>query len=98
MWNAECGMRNRRPTVPFRIPHSAFRIGYAATAPATVKNSRRSIVLAPPRSAAYIIRPPESVEGVVPDELRDAHRATGRQASQGHLPLGPRDRYPFRRL
>src|SRR5207253_1227673 len=26
MRNAECGMRNRRPTVQFRIPHSAFRI------------------------------------------------------------------------
>src|SRR5256885_9382374 len=26
MRNAECGMRNRPPTVQFRIPHSAFRI------------------------------------------------------------------------
>src|SRR5439155_7107537 len=64
MRNAECGMRNWTVGRRFRIPHSAFRIGYAATAPARVKNSRRSIVLAPPRSAAYIIRPPGPLEGV----------------------------------
>src|SRR5881397_258996 len=64
MRNAECGMRNCTVGRRFRIPHSAFRIGYAATAPARVKNSRLSIVLAPPRSAAYIIRPPGPLEGV----------------------------------
>src|SRR5437762_5767513 len=98
MRNAEFGMRNRRPTVQFRIPHSAFRIGYAATAPATLRNSRRFIVLAPPASAAYIIRPPESLEGIAPHELRGTHRAARRQAPQGQLSLGPRDRHPLRRL
>src|SRR5947208_3229027 len=67
MRNAEFGMRNRRPTVQFRIPHSAFRIASAvATAPATVTNSRRRIVLAPPDSAAYITRPPRRLEGGFP--------------------------------
>src|SRR5438034_3750167 len=64
MRNAEFGMRNRCPTVQFRIPHSTFRIGCAtATAPATVRKSRRCIVLAPPESAAYITRPPGRLEG-----------------------------------
>src|SRR5438046_1114216 len=67
MRNAEFGMRNRRPTVQFRIPHSTFRIGCAtATAPATVRKSRRCIVLAPPESAAYITRPPGRLEGGFP--------------------------------
>src|SRR2546423_10302249 len=67
MRNAEFGMRNRRPTVQFRIPNSAFRIGYAAaTAPVTATKSRRCIVLAPPESAAYITRPPRSLEGGFP--------------------------------
>src|SRR2546422_1135761 len=60
-------MRNRRPTVQFRIPHSTFRIGCAtATAPAPVRKSRRCIVLAPPESAAYITRPPRRLEGGFP--------------------------------
>src|SRR6266699_2483458 len=67
MRNAECGVRNGPGELRFRIPNSAFRIGYAAaTAPATVTNSRRCIVLAPPHSAAYITRPPRRVEGGSP--------------------------------
>src|SRR5438477_10823406 len=98
MRNAECGMRNWTVGRRFRIPNSAFRIGYATTAPARVKNSRRFIVLAPPASAAYIIRPPESLEGIAPHELRGTHRAARRQAPQGQLSLGPPDRHPPRRL
>src|SRR5256712_8659713 len=64
MRNAECGVRNCPVELRFRIPNSALRIGYAAaTAPATVRNSRRCIVLAPPESAAYITRPPKRLEG-----------------------------------
>src|SRR2546425_661781 len=64
--NAECGVRNRPCGGSFRIPNSAFRIGYAAaTAPATVKNSRRSIVLAPLGGGAYIMAPPVLQEGDV---------------------------------
>src|SRR5437899_8705883 len=64
--NAECGVRNRPCGGSFRIPNSAFRIGYAAaTAPATVKNSRRSIVLAPLGGGAYITPPPVPQEGDV---------------------------------
>src|SRR3989442_709495 len=64
--NAECGVRNRPCGSSFRIPNSAFRIGYAAaTAPATVKNSRRSIVLAPLGGGAYIMAPPVLQEGDV---------------------------------
>src|SRR2546426_12166715 len=65
--NAECGVRNWSVGLRFRIPNSAFRIGYAAAnTPATVTNSRRSIVLAPPQRAAYIIRPPRRLEGGFP--------------------------------
>src|SRR5205807_7614056 len=98
MRNAEFGMRNRRPTVQFRIPHSAFRIPSPATAPATVRKSRRSIVLAPPRGAVYIMRPPKTLEGVVVDALRSPYRAARRQAPQGHLSLGSRDRHSLRRV
>src|SRR2546425_11772891 len=64
--NAECGVRNRPCGGSFRIPNSAFRIGYAAaTAPATVKNSRRSIVLAPLGGGAYITLPPAPQEADV---------------------------------
>src|SRR3989442_13999560 len=64
--NAECGVRNRPCGGSFRIPNSAFRIGYAAaTAPATVKNSRRSIVLAPLGGGAYIMLPPAPQEADV---------------------------------
>src|SRR3989454_9112513 len=64
--NAECGVRNRPCGGSFRILNSAFRIGYAAaTAPATVKNSRRSIVLAPLGGGAYITPPPVPQEGDV---------------------------------
>src|SRR3989454_7026688 len=67
MRNAECGVRNCPVELRFRIPNSAFRIGYAAaTAPATATKSRRCIVLAPPESAAYITRPPRSLEGGFP--------------------------------
>src|SRR2546425_4654558 len=67
MRNAECGVRNGPVELRFRIPSSAFRIGYAAaTAPATATKSRRCIVLAPPESAAYITRPPRSLEGGFP--------------------------------
>src|SRR6266550_4942348 len=67
MRNAECGVRNCSVELRFRIPNSAFRIGYAAaTAPATVRNSRRRIVLAPPERAAYITRPPRRLEGEFP--------------------------------
>src|SRR2546430_519934 len=64
MRSAECGMRSGPVEGRSRIPHPASRLGYAPTPRATVKNSRRSIVLAPPRSAAYIIRPPGPLEGV----------------------------------
>src|SRR2546422_10983297 len=67
MRNAECGVRNCSVEPRFRIPNSAFRIGYAAaTAPAVTRNSRRCIVLAPPESAAYITRPPRKLEGGFP--------------------------------
>src|SRR2546422_3846471 len=67
MRNAECGVRNCPVELRFRIPNSAFRIWYAAaTAPATATKSRRCIVLAPPESAAYITRPPRSLEGGFP--------------------------------
>src|SRR5438094_7273850 len=67
MRNAECGVRNWSVGLGFRIPNSAFRIGYAAaTAPATATNSRRSIVLAPPEGAPYITRPPRRLEGGFP--------------------------------
>src|SRR5438034_1078896 len=67
MRNVECGMRNWTVGRRFRIPHSTFRIGCAtATAPATVRKSRRCIVLAPPESAAYITRPPGRLEGGFP--------------------------------
>ncbi|PYO81469.1 MAG: hypothetical protein DMD65_12260 [Gemmatimonadetes bacterium] len=56
------------------------------------------MLLAPLRSAAYIIRPPRTLEGAVPDELRSAHRAARRPAPQGQLPLGSRDRHPVGRL
>src|SRR6266566_158042 len=55
------------------------------------------MLLAPLRSAAYIIRPPRTLEGAVPDELRSAHRAARRPAPQGQLPLGSRDRHRGRR-
>src|SRR5207245_432839 len=57
-----------------------------------------SMLLATLRSAAYIIRPPRTLEGAVPDELRSAHRAARRPAPQGQLPLGSRDRHPVGRL
>src|SRR5207247_8228225 len=67
MRNAECGVRNGPGELRFRIPNSAFRVGYAAaTAPATVRKSRRCIVLAPPESAAYITRPSRRLEGGFP--------------------------------
>src|SRR3989442_14585605 len=67
MRNAECGVRNCPVELRFRIPNSAFRIGYAAaTAPAAMRNSRRCIVLAPPESAAYITRPSRKLEGGFP--------------------------------
>src|SRR6266576_3358041 len=64
--NAECGVRSWMPDLRLRTPNSALRTEYAATAPATVKNSRRSIVLAPPERAAYITRPPPRLEGEFP--------------------------------
>src|SRR2546425_6030948 len=64
MRNAECGVRNCPVELRSRIPNPAPRMGYAAaTAPATVRNSPRCIVLAPPESAAYITRPPKRLEG-----------------------------------
>src|SRR6266446_2139062 len=64
---SEGGTRNRRPSIPFRVPRSTFRVWYCPTiAPATVKKSRRSIVLAPPERAAYITRPPRRLEGEFP--------------------------------
>src|SRR5438874_10710153 len=99
MRNAEFAMRNRRPTVQFRIPHSAFRIASAvATAPATVRNSRRCIVLAPPRGVVYIMRPRQTLEGAVVDALRSPNRAARREASQGQLSLGSRDRHSLPRM
>src|SRR5439155_23131175 len=57
-----------------------------------------ALPISPPASAAYIIRPPGSLEGVVPDELRSTHRAARRQAPQGQLPVGSGDRHPLRCL
>src|SRR5207244_8440357 len=66
MRKAECGVRTPPCGGSFRIPHAAFRIRYAAaTAPATIKNSRRSIVLAPLGGGAYITPPPVPQEGDV---------------------------------
>src|SRR6266536_1417900 len=65
--NEERGTRNNSSVPQFRVPTSAFRVANgAATAPATVRNSRRCIVLAPPHSAAYITRPPRRLEGGSP--------------------------------
>src|SRR2546428_3137349 len=64
--NVERGTRNESSGSQFRVPTSAFRVGHAAaTAPATVKNSRRSIVLAPLGGGAYITPPPVPQEGDV---------------------------------
>src|SRR5256885_6650715 len=64
--NVERGTRNESSGSQFRVPTSAFRVGHAAaTAPATVKNSRRSIVLAPLGGGAYIMAPPVLQEGDV---------------------------------
>src|SRR6266853_10887 len=64
---SEVGTRNRCPSILFRVRRSAFRVWYCpAIAPATVKNSRRRIVLAPPERAAYITRPPRRLEGEFP--------------------------------
>src|SRR5437763_8699389 len=64
---SEVGTRNRCSGILFRVPRSAFRIWYsAATAPAAMRSSRRSIVLAPPEGAAYITRPPRRLEGGFP--------------------------------
>ena len=46
-----------------RTPNSALRTEYAATAPATVRKSRRFIILAPLVRAAYITRPARRLEG-----------------------------------
>src|SRR5882762_10691890 len=53
---ADCGLGGGESAI--RNRQSAMRAAPAAS------NSRRSIVLAPPESAAYIIRPPGSLEGV----------------------------------
>src|SRR5438552_16430922 len=64
--NVERGTRNESSGSQFRVPTSAFRVGNAAaTAPATVKNSRRSIVLAPLGGGAYITLPPAPQEADV---------------------------------
>src|SRR3989475_5032575 len=64
--NVERGTRNESSGSQFRVPTSAFRVGHAAaTAPATIKNSRRSIVLAPLGGGAYITPPPVPQEGDV---------------------------------
>src|SRR2546427_3890706 len=64
--NAERGTRNESSGSHSRVPTSAFRVGNAAaTAPATVKNSRRSIVLAPLGGGAYITLPPARQEADV---------------------------------
>src|SRR5256886_13224254 len=65
--NVERGTRNKSSGPQFRVPTSAFRVANgAATAPAAMRNSRRSIVLAPPERAAYITRPPPRLEGEFP--------------------------------
>src|SRR6266850_673724 len=75
---------------PFRVPTSAFRVTYpAATAPATVKNSRRSIVLAPLGFRAIL-------RGLY--AIRNPPRAARRQTPESELPLGSRDRHPDGRL
>src|SRR5882762_1563214 len=66
MRNAECGVRSWTLDLRLRTPNSALRTECAATAPASVTNSRRCIVLAPPESAAYITRPPRKLEGGFP--------------------------------
>src|SRR5207247_8911987 len=87
---ADCGLG--RGDSAIRNRQSAIKAAPAAT------NSRRSMLLAPLRSAADSIRPPRRLEGAVPDELRSAHRAARRPAPQGQLPLGSRDRHPVGRL
>ena len=65
--NVERATRNGMLGRLFRVPTSAFRVANgAATAPAAMRNSRRSIVLAPPERAAYITRPPPRLEGEFP--------------------------------
>src|SRR5207248_3261351 len=73
-------------------PQSAIATPPAAT------NARRCIVLAPPRGAVYIMRPRQTLEGAVVDALRSPNRAARRQASQGQLSLGSRDRHSLRRM
>src|SRR5437879_10243019 len=59
----DCGLRIA--DCGFGGGESAIRNRQSAmTAAPAASNSRRSIVLAPPESAAYIIRPPGSLEGV----------------------------------
>src|SRR6266566_6948783 len=56
LWIADCGLGGGESAIRNRQS--------AITAAPAASNSRRSIVLAPPRSAAYIIRPPGPLEGV----------------------------------
>src|SRR5207237_1053379 len=46
----------------------------------------------------YIMRPRQTLEGAVVDALRSPNRAARRQASQGQLSLGSRDRHSLRRM
>src|SRR5438874_12124107 len=44
------------------------------------------------------MRPSQTLEGAVVDALRSPNRAARRQAYQGHLSLGSRDRHSLRRV
>src|SRR5439155_12542395 len=92
---ADCGFAAsdvRPDQSAIRNPQSAIATPPAAT------NARRCIVLAPPRGAVYIMRPRQTLEGAVVDALRSPNRAARRQASQGQLSLGSRDRHSLRRM
>src|SRR2546427_7010401 len=93
--NVERGTRNESSGSQFRVPTSAFRVGHAAaTAPATVKNSRRSIVLAPLGGGAYITPPPLPQEGHVRLNLQTRIRPPHRKPPQVSQPWDPHTHHP----
>src|SRR3989449_3454247 len=94
--NAERGTRNAERVVRVPVPRSDFRLprwprrrdrpGYHQELPPLHRPS-------PPRRWRLYYPPSRTTGRRRPHELRDTHRTTRREAPQGQLSLGPRDRH-----